>query len=57
MIAIVRMRMSMNPAGAVIQQVGRYNKGDCRYQEPGFIPDKKLFQHQEGEARKKKREG
>ena len=50
MIAIIRMRMIMQPAVAKIQDMRGDNEQYCRNQQPGFILNKKLFKYQANKA-------
>ena len=47
MITILRMRMIMHTAGAVIDKVCSNDQPDGWYEQPGFIMGEKLLQYQE----------
>ena len=53
MVTIICMCMIVHPAKPEIQKMGRYYQHYCRYQQPGFIFSKKLFQYQENKPGKK----
>lgn len=57
MIAIIPMRMVMQPAVPVIDQVCRDYEEYGRHQEPQLVLVKDLFQHQQGESKKEKKKG
>ena len=43
MVAIIRMRMIVHTAGAVIDQVGGYNEQNGGEQQPGLIVNEELL--------------
>ena len=46
MITILLMRMVVNPASFVVDNVGGYNSQNCWHQQPVFILHHEKFQHQ-----------
>ena len=53
MVAIIRMRMMVYAAKPEIQKMSGYDQYYSRYQQPGFIFHKKLFQYQENKPGRK----
>lgn len=54
MIAVIRMCMVVHPAKPEIEKMGGNDEYNGGYQQPGFIENKKLFNHQENKTGKKK---
>ncbi len=47
----------MHPAGFIVDKVGGNDQGNSRNQQPGFVINKKLFQHQKNKTTKEKGKG
>ena len=53
MITIISMSVIVEAAKFVIKKMGRNYESCCRNKQPGFIANKKLFQHQQNESDRK----
>jgi len=54
MITVISMCMIVHPAISEIEKMGGNNECNGRYQQPGFVVNKKLPDHQENKTGKEK---